>query len=131
MPTRKQRRRRAKEKRHEYVWEDDEGNEIDPGEISSHKTSSSPSRSGASRPGRQPQAPSWARTFRRALIFLPIMFVVISLLSKNLSLADRALQTLLIGAVFVPFSYFLDGLFWRSYQRRVARAARSNGRRGS
>lgn len=130
MPTRKQRRRRAKEQRHEYVWEDEEGNEIDPGEMSSQKTSSSPSRP-RSGPGRQPQAPSWRRTFRRGLIFLPIMFVVISLLSKNLSLADRALQTLLIGAVFVPFSYILDGFFWRSYQKRVARAARSNGRRGS
>ena len=32
MPTRKQRRRRAKEFRHEYVWEDEEGNELDPGE---------------------------------------------------------------------------------------------------
>ena len=33
MPTRKQRRRRAKEHRHEYVWEDDEGNELDPSEL--------------------------------------------------------------------------------------------------
>ena len=30
MATRKQRRRREKEQRHEYVWEDSEGNEIDP-----------------------------------------------------------------------------------------------------
>ena len=33
MPTRKQRRRRAKELRHEYVWEDEEGNELDPDEV--------------------------------------------------------------------------------------------------
>ena len=131
MPTRKQRRRRKKELRHEYVWEDAGGNELDPDDSPTRKATSSSSRPQTASRGRQPQPPSWRRTLRRGLIFLPVMFVVISFLSKNLSLTDRLLQTLLIGLVFVPFSYLLDGLFWRSYQRRVARDARSNGHRRS
>jgi hypothetical protein len=130
MPTRKQRRRRAKEHRHEYVWEDEEGNELEPEEVPTRKGSAQP-RAQSARGTRQAQPPSWRRTFRRAAIFVPVMFVVISLLGKNLSLADRLLQTALIVAVFVPFSYFLDGLFWRSYQRRVAKTSRSNGHRRS
>jgi hypothetical protein len=131
MPTRKQRRRRQKELRHEYVWEDSEGNELEREDAPTRKSAAADTGSRGSRGGRGPQPPSWQRTFRRALIFLPVMFVVISFLSKNLSLTDRVVQTLLIGLVFVPFSYLLDGLFWRSYQRRLARAARSNGHRRS
>ena len=130
MPTRKQRRRRAKEHRHEYVWEDEEGNELEPEKVPTRKAGA-PSRAQPVRGARQPQPPSWRRTFRRAAIFVPVMFVVISLLGRNLSLADRVLQTALIVLVFVPFSYFLDGIFWRSYQRRLAKSARSDGHRRS
>jgi len=130
MPTRKQRRRRAKELRHEYVWEDAEGNELDPGELPTQKTDRA-ARARPRRLGAGPQPPSLRRTLRRGLIFAPIMFVVISVLSKDLTLPQRVVQTILIALVFLPFSYFLDGLFWRSYQRRVARAANPNGRRRS
>ena len=71
------------------------------------------------------------RTFRRGLIFLPVMFVVITVLSKGLTVAQRLVQTGLIALVFLPFSYFLDGLFWRSYQRRASRAGHSDDRRRS
>jgi hypothetical protein len=130
MPTRKQRRRRAKELRHEYVWEDEEGNELDQDEIRERAPSGSPRARPAARGGRAPQQPSWARTLKRAGIFAPIMFVVVSLISKNLTLADRAVQTALVVLVFIPFSYFLDGFFWRAYQRRVGRVEHS-GRRGN
>src|SRR5258705_1829103 len=40
MPTRKQRRRRAKEHRHEYVWEDGEGNVLESNELSTTKSES-------------------------------------------------------------------------------------------
>jgi hypothetical protein len=129
MPTRKQRRRRAKELRHEYVWEDAEGNELPPEEAPTTRRSASSPR--AVRRGREPQPPSWRRTLRRALIFLPVMFVVISFLSRGQGVAFWIEQTLFIAVVFVPFSYFLDGLLWRSYQRRLARAARSDGHRRS
>ena len=130
MPTRKQRRRRAKELRHEYVWEDAEGNELAPDDAPTRKPDSS-RRAQAPRRGRQPQPPSWRRTFRRGLIFLPIMFVVISLLSKGQGVAFWIEQTVLIAFIFIPFSYFLDAMFWRSYQRRLARNAGNNGQRRS
>jgi hypothetical protein len=129
MPTRKQRRRRAKEFRHEYVWEDEEGNEIGAPDVA-RKESTAP-RKPPPRAGREPQPPSWRRTFKRALIFAPVMFVVISLLSQDLTLAQRVWQTVLIALIFVPFSYFLDGLFWRTFQRRAARIEHSDGRRGN
>jgi hypothetical protein len=130
MPTRKQRRRREKEFRHEYVWEDAEGNELEPDDVPVARKADQSPRRGA-RSGREPQAPSWRRTFKRGLIFAPIMFVVVSFLSSDLTVAQRVTQTLIIALVFIPFSYFLDGVFWRSYQKRVARAERSDGPRGN
>jgi hypothetical protein len=128
MPTRKQRRRRAKEFRHEYIWEDAEGNELEADKVRERPSGAQPRR--IARTGREPQRPSLTRTLKRAAIFAPIMFFIISLLSKDLSIADRIVQTALVVLVFIPFSYFLDGLFWRSYQRRVGRVEHS-GRRGN
>jgi hypothetical protein len=130
MPTRKQRRRRAKEQRHEYVWEDAEGNELDPAELSSTK-GQAPGRAASSRPVREAQPPSWRRTLRRGLVFAPIMFATVYLLSPGLPLATKITQTLFIVAIFIPFSYFLDGVFYRSYRRRLARREQADGRRGS
>ena len=59
------------------------------------------------------------------------MFGTVFLLSPNLSLAQKLTQTLLIVAIFIPFSYFLDRFFYRSDQRRNARREQSDGRRGS
>jgi hypothetical protein len=130
MPTRKQRRRRAKEFRHEYVWEDAEGNELEPSEVPARKAEPDAGRRPA-RAGRQPQPPSWRRTLRRGLIFAPIMFVVVTVLSSDLSVTDRIIQTAVIAMIFIPFSYFLDGVFWRSYRKRVARVERNDERPGS
>ena len=126
MPTRKQRRRRAKEQRHEYVWEDAEGNELDAEEVPARKAGSESQRRVTARPGREPQAPSWRRTLKRGLIFAPIMFVTVMLLSNDLPLADQLVQTAFIVAIFIPFSYFLDGVMWRSAKKREAR--REDGR---
>ncbi len=121
MPTRKQRRRRAKEHRHEYVWEDAEGNELDAEEIPVRKTGSQSRPSASPRSGREAQPPSWRRTLKRGLIFAPIMFVTVMLLSSDLALADQLIQTAFIVAIFIPFSYFLDGVMWRSFKKREAR----------
>jgi len=130
MPTRKQRRRRAKEFRHEYVWEDAEGNELEPSEVPA-RTTETPSRRSPGRPGREPQPPSWRRTLKRGLIFAPIMFLTVTLLSSNLTVAQQITQTAFIVAIFIPFSYVLDGVMWRSYKKRTARRERSGGGRGS
>ena len=127
MATKKQRRRREKEHRHEYVWVDDEGNEVDvarrrpPAESATHAIAFA---------ARDPQAPSWQRTFKRGAIFAPIMFGTVFLLSPNVPLTTKITQTLLIVAIFIPFSYFLDRLFYRTAQRRAAHD-QPDGRRGS
>jgi hypothetical protein len=125
MATKKQRRRRAKEQRHDYVWVDAEGNELDPDEAVSEKRATQVRATG---PRRDPQAPSWRRTFKRGAIFAPIMFATVFLLSPDLATTTKITQTLLIVAIFVPFSYFLDRFFYRSFQRRTARREQSNGR---
>jgi hypothetical protein len=132
MATRKQRRRRAKEHRHEYVWEDGEGNELDVDEVPASRSNGGdrgPKRRAAGA-GRQPQPPSWPRTFKRALVFAPIMFVTVMLLSGSLTLVQQLTQAAFIVAIFIPFSYFLDGVFWRSYQKRVAREQAGRRRSG-
>jgi hypothetical protein len=53
------------------------------------------------------------------------------LLSPKLSTETKVTQTLLIVAIFVPFSYFVDRLMYRSYLRRQERARQPAGRRGS
>jgi hypothetical protein len=128
MATKKQRRRRAKEHRHEYVWEDSEGNELEPEDVPARKSEPA-RRTRATAGGRQPQAPSWARTLKRGAIFAPIMFVTVMLLSSDLTLASQIVQTAIIVSIFIPFSYFLDVVFWRSAQKRLERRQGPRGRR--
>ena len=123
MPTRKQRRRRAKEHRHEYVWEDAEGNELEPDEVPTRKAEPGARRRAPARAGREAQPPSWQRTLKRGLVFAPVMFVVVMLLSGDLTLAQQLFQTGFIVAIFIPFSYFLDSVLYRSYKKRVERQA--------
>jgi hypothetical protein len=125
MATRKQRRRRAKEQRHDYVWIDDEGNEVEPDGAPAADEKGGPR---SPRLQREPQAPSWSRTFKRGAIFAPIMFGTVFLLSPDLPTTNKITQTLLIVAIFVPFSYFIDRLFYRQSQRRRAQASERRGR---
>ena len=59
------------------------------------------------------------------------MFGTVFLLSPDLPTVTKITQTLFIVAIFIPFSYFIDRLFYRSYQRRRARGEQAAGRRGS
>ena len=127
MATKKQKRRRAKEQRHDYVWIDDEGNEVEPDET----VAKGAKRESTSRLQREPQAPSWNRTLKRGAIFAPIMFGTVYLLSPELPTATKITQTLLIVAIFIPFSYFIDRLFYRQALRRRARGDQAAGRRES
>ena len=128
MARKKQKRRRAKEQRHDYMWIDDEGNEVEPDEAPSAKGAK---RESSSHFQREPQAPSWNRTLKRGAIFAPIMFGTVFLLSPDLPTMTKITQTLLIVAIFVPFSYFIDRLFYRQAMRRRARADQAAGRRES
>ena len=123
MPTRKQRRRREKEMRHEYVWEDEEGNVLEPDEVPTRRVDSGRRGGASAKAPREVQRPSWRRTLKRGLIFAPVMFVTVMLLSADQTLTQQLAQTAFIVAIFIPFSYFLDGVFWRSYKRRLDRQA--------
>jgi hypothetical protein len=127
MPSRKQRRKQAKERRHEYeyVFVDDEGHEleVDKEELEERRNGKAKRPEPAARGGRTVQPPSWNRVGKRALIFAPLMFVTVMLLGgKQLSTVGVALQTLVLLAIFLPFSYFMDTLTYRAYQRRLNRS---------
>ena len=128
MATKKQKRRRAKGQRHDYVWVDDDGNEVEPDEAPSSKGTKQQT---ASRVQRDPQAPSWNRTLKRGAIFAPIMFGTVFLLSPDLPTTTKITQTLMIVAIFIPFSYFIDRLFYRQAMRRRDRGEQAAGRRES
>jgi hypothetical protein len=131
MPSRKQRRRRAKERRHEWeeVWVDDEGNEIEapPDEDATPrraaKRTSAPARRQTGM--RTVQPPSWRRIGKRALIFAPLMLLTVSFLSSELDWPGRILQTAFLLAFFLPFSYAMDALMYRMYVRRGGGGAAS------
>jgi hypothetical protein len=134
MPTRKQRRRHQKARRHEYeyVYVDDEGNEVevDPDELRAERSGERESRP-AKASSRKPEPrkgsrriiepPSWRRSGRRALILGPLMIVALMLFNNNLSLAQQITPAIFLIAFFIPFSYFTDTLAYRMYRKRVDR----------
>jgi hypothetical protein len=127
VPTRKQRRRRAKERRHEYeyVYVDDEGREVEvePEESKApERKDRRPARAGAAR--RVIEPPSWRRVGRRALIFGPLMFITIRLLERGEPFAASLLRTIFLLLIFLPFSYVMDAVMYRTYQRRMSRDAK-------
>jgi hypothetical protein len=137
MPTRKQRRRNQKARRHEYeyVYVDDEGNEVavEPEELRTEKDArreSKPKKAATAGPqargGRRIEPPSWRKSARRALIFGPLLVVAMMLFNRNLTLAQQLFPAVFLIAFFIPFSYFTDSFAYRMYQRRLARRANPN-----
>jgi hypothetical protein len=59
------------------------------------------------------------------------MFVTIMLLSPDMSRTQQILQAAFIVGIFIPFSYLLDGLLFRSYKRRALRRGQRDGGRES
>ncbi len=125
MATKKQRRRREKEQRHEYVWVDGDGNEIEPEDAPAKGTSA---RSAPAAGARTVHPPSWRKSFKRGAIFAPIMLATVMLLSGNLTFSQQVSQALFIVAIFIPFSYFLDRVFYRSFQKRTAKGRTAGGK---
>jgi hypothetical protein len=131
--TQKQRRRRAKEKRHAYdlVEIDSEGNEtvLSASELKDEDAPRDTTRgkareSAPAKGGRGPQPPTWPRVLKRGALFAPIFLATVLLLGGGrLTLSGAIVQTFFLLAVFVPFSYFMDRLVWRSHQKRLAKNA--------
>ena len=133
MPSRKQRRRRTKDRRHdyEYVYVDEEGHEVEVDDVPQ------PSRNGASGPrsagkaaqpikvagGRVVKPPSWQRAAKRGLLFAPAMLVILYVLNRgNQPPAAIVFNTLILLAFFIPFGYLMDRVMYRTYVKKQAAA---------
>jgi hypothetical protein len=144
VPSRKQRKKREKELRHEYefVVVDEEGREVevDPEELKAQRAekerpakasstngangkAKSDVRDARGRPIREIKPPSWQRTLKRAGAFTAVMFLAMSFLAHGGSLTGRLLLTLGYGVLFVPFLYLMDRMQYNQYRKRVASAA--------
>jgi hypothetical protein len=125
MPTRKQRRRRAKERRHEYeyvyVEVDEEGREVEvePDEIEEKPRSNGRAPRPVTRAGRVVEPPSWKRVAKRGLLFAPLMFLTITLIDQGTPISVRILNTVMLLAFFLPFSYLMDRMLYRASVRRA------------
>jgi hypothetical protein len=128
MPTRKQRRRDAKSKRHEYefVYVDGEGNEVDdvpeeleqPARNGSKPAANAKSAKKAPTPqrgaGRRPPEPSWNRALKRGGLLGIVVFVLFSFTAKGNLVAVLPLA-LLYTALFVPFTFYIDRFAYRRW----------------
>lgn len=140
MPTRKQRRRREKNFRHEweYVEVDPETGEeraVDPAELKPEKPERSeqkppaargkqPQRGGA-RTRREPSPPSWQRVWKRTAMFAPVFALFIYWTGHNskngVSGLSIAVSTLVLVAFFAPFSYLVDTMTYRMWAKRAGK----------
>ncbi|MSO57639.1 MAG: hypothetical protein EXQ77_01190 [Thermoleophilia bacterium] len=130
----KQRRRRLKEKRHDYDLVEIDGDGFETVVTASETRSPRGSAGrkdakggakGAAKPaggrrGRVPEPANWRRVFKRTAIFAPIFLATIMLLGRgDMSLSAAVLQTAMLMVVFAPLSYLMDGLAYRMYNRRL------------
>ena len=135
MPTRKQRKRLQKERRHEYetVWVDSEGNELEepPDDVPAPtrekrppgKPTQEPKRQQRGRaPARIPQPPSWRRAIRRSLILGAVILAFMGFAAK--SLAAGAFFAVIYTGLFIPFTFYLDRFVYRRWQRNASAHAK-------
>jgi hypothetical protein len=135
MPTKKQRRRRQKDRRHDYefVYVDDEGREVevDPEEVEQapprpnekRDAKRQPQKGRDGRPVRQVAPPSWNKVGKRALIFFPLIFLAFSFVNSHQPIGTRLLVTVVYTAFFLPFMYLMDRAMYRSYLKRTGQPA--------
>ncbi len=151
MPTRKQRRRQLKDRRHDYeyetVWVDPEtGEEVEPpedyvdptpdkpedgknGKPSAKPKAKAQAQAQPQRGGRQvrvPPAPSWQRAVKRSVIIGVALFGVIYLLGTkngNHSLASALLLAGIYTVIFIPAQYAIDRFAHLRWQRRADQEA--------
>src|SRR5256885_6491014 len=119
MPTRKQRRRHQKARRHEYeyVYLDEEGNEVpvEQSELRAERNGqrdSKPGKSGAGGrgaagrgggSGRKVEPPSWRRAARRALLFGPILGVAVMLVNRGRPVGPLVFPADFLIQILLPF----------------------------
>jgi hypothetical protein len=130
MPTRKQRRRRAKEQRHEweYVEIDPETGEeraLEASELRADKDGTKKKQPAPSRGGRALRPvppPSWNRTAKRALPFAALLIIAMLVIAKDAPVPARILYGIFYGALLFPFMYWTDRMSYRMYLKRSGQA---------
>ena len=149
MPTRKQRRRQLKGRRHDYeyeiVWVDPAtGEEVEPPEDYVEPTVDDKPENGKPKPTQKPKpkakaqpqrggsqvrvppAPSWQRSVKRSLIIGVALFAVIYLLGTkngNHSLGSAFLLAGIYTVIFIPAQYAIDRFAHMRWQRRADQEA--------
>ena len=140
MPTRKQRRRTQKERRHEYetVWVDAEGHELEepPDEVAAPtrerrdngkpKPRTQQQRQRGGRSGRVPPPPSWQRATRRSLILGVVVFVLfyaIGAKNGHHNFFSAAAIAVIYTGLFIPFTFMIDRWTHNRWQRRTEQQA--------
>lgn len=142
MPTRKQRRRREKNFRHEYetVLLDADGNErpLDDEEMRAEREARAQAKAEAKpaaarkagapaqrrgRGMREVAPPSWERALRRGGLMGGLMLVAFVFLFKNAPMGMRLAWGAFYAVAFIPLTYWVDRTAYRAYQRRLAKQA--------
>ena len=129
MPTRKQRRRRDKDFRHDVrVFEiDEEGNETPISALRAleekekprlEKKSAAPVKSRSGRTMREVQPPTWDRAFTRGGLMRALMLLVFIFFQTNGSIVTRIVIPAFYAVAFVPLTYWIDRTAYRSYLKR-------------
>jgi len=131
--TRKQRRRREKDFRHDVrVFEIDEaGNEVAIAELRSREESDKPkAKPEAKQQGRrggrtvrEVPPPSWQRALKRGGLMGGLMLVVFVFVLKNGPIAQRVAIGVFYALAFVPLTYYVDRFAYRGYLRRQGRSS--------
>jgi hypothetical protein len=129
VPTKKQRKRLEKGRRHEYetVWVDSEGNELEeppddapaPGRSRRSEARSGDKKPQQKRPQQRsartrpdPLPPSWRRAARRSLLLGGVILVFFSLLY---GIARGITFGLVYTILFIPFTYGIDRLAYNRW----------------
>ena len=129
MPTRKQRRRRAKDFRHDMrVFEvDGEGNEValaelrTPEERKPKPAKGRQQKTKSGRPVRVPPEPSWNRALKRGGLMGAAMLFAFLFLFKSAPIGLRIAWGVFYALAFIPLTYWIDRTAYKSYQRRLAK----------
>jgi hypothetical protein len=131
MATKKQQRRR---KKYEYVYVDDEGNEVEPPKApaagkTDRKATAATAKGQPRGRGRVTKPPSWQRAFKWAGVYTAFMlFMTLSTQKKGASIAPSIMLAVVFGLVVVPGVYWMHRLQYRTSLKQSERQAAAKSR---
>jgi hypothetical protein len=73
-----------------------------------------------------PRVPSWRRAIRRGGTMGSLMLLAFLFILKNGPLPQRIGIGLAYGLAFIPLTFWIDRTAYRTYRRRLAKAAEKN-----